>query len=625
MSQLPVPDVSQIPENNVRADSLRKAYIEQLGATANLLRLIEEQQNLEESSNKKNIGDEIDNLVSLNQTLIVKQRQSNDELEEARKALIEGLADVLGDESDIVIKRMGEIDEKPFLETFKRSYFIEQALIKASKLLSTWQENLKRPDWHPFKVAHDGGFPEEILDEDDQKLKKLKRESGTGIYKAVTTALQEMNEYNPSGRYVVSELWNSKEGRRATLKEVIDHMLQNMNKPKRKRVHLSKAAPHAVHRDATSTGGDPGDASTKPYAGDVPGEASRYTDVTSHGLVAARFSNFILFNVSGPQSISIQDRKVADALHVSINSIDVVKGIYQVASKKEKSTAPSGADDYLQRRDEQRSTLRGSPFSHKDSKTRHPSPDSSKMGDKNAEPSEVLWIGFPALLKVDEVILRKAFSPFGEIMKISVFPGRTYAFIQFINVMAACRAKETLQGKLFGNPWNFRPDRYHGNVTGGPSIRSTHFIPNLESEDPDAMTSFTKRGNLWADGTGAFEQRRFHDLGSELEPPERMYEKRGSPQRERGARFGEYSPQQFPRQGFAGNVAGVRLGRCVAGISTGGCGVAVDGVRSRWSIDGTPILMGGSDVAPSDRWKARRKIPVGGGDGTVSSPGMSPA
>ncbi|KAK2971249.1 hypothetical protein RJ640_014257 [Escallonia rubra] len=298
--------------------------------------------------------------------------------------------------------------------------------------------------------------------------------------------------------------------------------------------------------------------------------------------------------------------------HVSANSFQFLL---------EKSTAPSGADDYLQRRDEQRSTLRGSPFSHKDSKTRHPSPDSSKMGDKNAEPSEVLWIGFPALLKVDEVILRKAFSPFGEIMKISVFPGRTYAFIQFINVMAACRAKETLQGKLFGNG----PDRYHGNVTGGPSIRSTHFIPNLESEDPDAMTSFTKRGNLWADGTGAFEQRRFHDLGSELEPPERMYEKRGSPQRERGARFGEYSPQQFPRQGFAGNVAGVRLGRCVAGISTGGCGVAVDGVRSRWSIDGTPILMGGGDVAPSDRWKARRKIPVGGGDGAVPSPGMSSA
>ncbi|KAK3042508.1 hypothetical protein RJ639_000232 [Escallonia herrerae] len=200
------------------------------GATANLLRLIEEQQKLEESSNKKNIGDEIDNLVSLNQTLIVKQRQSKDELEEARKALIEvlliWLADVLGDESDIVIKRMGEIDENPFLETFKRSYSIEQVMVKASKLWSTWHENLKKPDLASIKVTHDGRFPKEILDEEDQKLKKLKRESGAGIYKAVTTALQEMNEYNPSGRYVVSELWNSKEGRRATLKEVIDHMLQ---------------------------------------------------------------------------------------------------------------------------------------------------------------------------------------------------------------------------------------------------------------------------------------------------------------------------------------------------------------------------------------------------------------
>lgn len=75
------------------------------------------------------------------------------------------------------------------------------------------------------------------------------------------------------------------------------------------------------------------------------------------------------------------------------------------------------------------------------------------MEDKNVEPSEVLWIGFPAVLKVDETNLRKTFSPFGEIVNFTVFPGRNYAFVRFRNVISACRAKYTLHGKLFGNPY----------------------------------------------------------------------------------------------------------------------------------------------------------------------------
>lgn len=109
----------------------------------------------------------------------------------------------------------------------------------------------------------------------------------------------------------------------------------------------------------------------------------------------------------------------------------------------------------MQHRDDQRTNAKGPPFSQRDSRARHPSPDefnyeNSKANDKNAEPSEVLWIGFPALLKVDEVILRKAFSPFGEIDKITM-PGNSYAFVRFKSLVSACRAKETLQGKLFGH------------------------------------------------------------------------------------------------------------------------------------------------------------------------------
>ncbi|MCO5591011.1 hypothetical protein L7F22_044987 [Adiantum nelumboides] len=82
--------------------------------------------------------------------------------------------------------------------------------------------------------------------------------------------------------------------------------------------------------------------------------------------------------------------------------------------------------------------------------SRHPS-DLPK-GNKNGDPSEVLWIGFPLHLKIDEKKLHKLFGPFGGVEKITTFPGRTYAFVRFQNVKAASRAKDALQGKLFDDP-----------------------------------------------------------------------------------------------------------------------------------------------------------------------------
>lgn len=74
-----------------------------------------------------------------------------------------------------------------------------------------------------------------VLKEDDELLVDLKQEWGEQIYDAVATALKEIQEYNPSGCYVVPELWNFKDNRKATLKEVIAYIFTQLKTLKRKR------------------------------------------------------------------------------------------------------------------------------------------------------------------------------------------------------------------------------------------------------------------------------------------------------------------------------------------------------------------------------------------------------
>ncbi|KAL5719126.1 hypothetical protein ACHQM5_011950 [Ranunculus cassubicifolius] len=180
-------------------------------------------------------NEEMSGVESLNQTLMIKHRQTNDELQEARKELIEGMKDLLSARTTIGIKRMGELDSKPFLHACVQRNPSE-APCKSVQLCSLWQEYIKDPHWQPFKVVQIGEdkYQEEI-NEDDEKLRGLKEDFGDEVYNAVVMALTELNEYNASGRYVTSELWNNKEGRKATLKEVISYILKQIKTNKRKR------------------------------------------------------------------------------------------------------------------------------------------------------------------------------------------------------------------------------------------------------------------------------------------------------------------------------------------------------------------------------------------------------
>jgi len=66
-------------------------------------------------------------------------------------------------------------------------------------------------------------------------LKELRQEWGEGAYKAIAEALLGVNEYNASGRYPVSELWNYKENRKATLAEVIQYVIKQWRTHKNKK------------------------------------------------------------------------------------------------------------------------------------------------------------------------------------------------------------------------------------------------------------------------------------------------------------------------------------------------------------------------------------------------------
>nr|XP_043618446.1 protein INVOLVED IN DE NOVO 2-like [Erigeron canadensis] len=179
--------------------------------------------------------EELEYLGSMNQTLVVQERKSNDELQDARKEMIEGFKD-LPKTSHIGVKSMGELNNKPFVDAMKRKYNESEAIDRASELCSLWEEFLRDPNWHPFKVITDNGKSQLVMDENDEKLNGLKREHGKAVYKAVVTALKEINEYNPSGAYNIRELWNFEEGRKATLREGAAYLLELWDSQKPKRV-----------------------------------------------------------------------------------------------------------------------------------------------------------------------------------------------------------------------------------------------------------------------------------------------------------------------------------------------------------------------------------------------------
>ncbi|CAN6361411.1 unnamed protein product [Urochloa humidicola] len=150
---------------------------------------------------------------------------SEEDLEAVRDELIKGFLEIDTGGRKIGIKEMGELNEKAFKAACLAKVPPEEASAASYELYSSWQQQLGDLSWYPFKTVTVDGNQQEIVNVDDDKLQELKRAWGSAAHDAVVNALVEMKDYGRlSDRSIAYELWNYKEGRRASTRECVNYM-----------------------------------------------------------------------------------------------------------------------------------------------------------------------------------------------------------------------------------------------------------------------------------------------------------------------------------------------------------------------------------------------------------------
>ena len=65
----------------------------------------------------------------------------------------------MGSSNPIGVKRMGDLDCKPFYEAMKRLFKKEDSLRLALNMCQLWNECVKDSEWRPFRIIEVEGKP----------------------------------------------------------------------------------------------------------------------------------------------------------------------------------------------------------------------------------------------------------------------------------------------------------------------------------------------------------------------------------------------------------------------------------------------------------------------------------
>ncbi|KAM3197596.1 hypothetical protein ACQJBY_072957 [Aegilops geniculata] len=178
----------------------------------------------------RNILDEEGKRMKVPLLDLFKREQANSkELQENRQELVQGFENMpISGGAVVGIKRMGQLDENPFRAACNLKYKDNNPEGKAAKLVSYWQEEIQNPLWRPFLTILVDEEDKEVIDDNDPILSKLRLDYDDSVCDAVKDALRELNEYSPRGRHVMNEVWSFREGRKATMTEVITCILEQL-------------------------------------------------------------------------------------------------------------------------------------------------------------------------------------------------------------------------------------------------------------------------------------------------------------------------------------------------------------------------------------------------------------
>ncbi|KAL2971444.1 hypothetical protein AAZX31_15G196600 [Glycine max] len=163
-----------------------------------------------------------------------KVQEAKTELEDARQQIIN--VNFLKGVTKIQIKKFGEVSARSFKKVCMNRYKNnKKASSESVKLCAKWQKEILDSTWHPFKIVEvEGKEIQEVIDENDPKLLSLKNDLGEEAYVAVVTDLKELHEYDNSNdaenthnsieKQVIPEIWDSQNGRRATVTEALKYI-----------------------------------------------------------------------------------------------------------------------------------------------------------------------------------------------------------------------------------------------------------------------------------------------------------------------------------------------------------------------------------------------------------------